>query len=141
MEDLNVVNQTGRLTRDAELKYTSGGIPVCKFAIAVNKRKKIANQWTEYVSFFDCVLWGALGEAINRYMVKGKHIVVEGELHQNRWEQEGQTRSKVEILIKNVHFLPGGKNTQDRQNYDNMSPQAEEQYLQGPLDVEYDVTF
>lgn len=112
MADVNHVTIIGRLTRDAELKYTAGGQAVCKFSIAVNRRKKSGDQWIEEANFFDVVLWGKSGEAVNQYLVKGKQIAVEGELRQDRWEQDGQNRSKVEIMANNVQLLGGG---QDRQ--------------------------
>ncbi len=108
MTDLNRVILIGRLTRDAELKYTTGGQAVCKFALAINRRKKSGDQWVEEVNFFDIVLWGRSGEAINQYLIKGKQIAVEGELRQDRWEQDGQNRSKVEIVANNVQLLGGG---------------------------------
>lgn len=108
MADVNHVVLIGRLTRDAELKYTSGGMAVCKFALAVNKRRKQGEQWVDEANFFDIVLWGRSGETLNQYLVKGKQVAVEGELHQNRWEQEGQSRSKVEIMANNVQLLGGG---------------------------------
>jgi len=105
MADVNHVILIGRLTRDAELKYTSGGMAVCKFAIAVNKRRKQGEQWVEEANFFDIVLWGKSGEGLNQYLVKGKQVAAEGELHQNRWEKDGQTQSKVEIVANNVQLL------------------------------------
>jgi len=108
MADVNHVILIGRCTRDAELKYTSGGMAVCKFAIAVNRRKKNGDQWVDEASFFDVVAWGKIGEALNQYLVKGKQVAVEGELHQNRWEQDGQSRSKVEINADNIQLLGGG---------------------------------
>jgi len=107
MTDTNLVVLIGRLTRDAELKYTQGGMPVCKFSIAVNKSKKNGDTWEDVANFFDIVLWGKQGETLNQYLVKGKQVAVEGELHQNRWEQDGQSRSKVEIMASNVQLLGG----------------------------------
>ena len=107
MADINHVLLIGRLTRDAELKYTSGGMAVCKFALAVNKRRKQGDQWVEECSFFDIVAWGKTGEALNQYLVKGKQVAIEGELHQNRWEQDGQSRSKIEINANNIQLLGG----------------------------------
>lgn len=109
MADVNHVILIGRLTRDAELKYTSGGMAVCKFSIAVNKRRKQGEQWVDEANFFDIVLWGKSGETLNQYLVKGKQVAVEGELHQNRWEQDGQSRSKIEINANNVQLLGGGE--------------------------------
>lgn len=109
MADVNHVIFIGRLTRDAELKYTSGGMAVCKFSIAVGKRKKQGEQWVEETSFFDIVSWGKTGESLNQYLVKGKQVAVEGELHQNRWESEGKNMSKVEINATNIQLLGGGE--------------------------------
>jgi len=118
LSDINRVILVGRLTRDAELKYTGSGVAVCKIGLAVNRRKKSGDSWTEEPSFFDVVLWGRLGEAISQYLVKGKQIAVEGELRQNRWEQDGQPRSKVEVHASNVQLLGGtsggGQNRQSQ---------------------------
>jgi single-strand DNA-binding protein len=111
MVDLNHVVLIGRLTRDSELKYTANGQAVCKFSIACNRRKKSGDQWVDEANFFDIVLWGRQGESLNQYLVKGKMIGVDGELRQDRWEQDGQNRSKVEIVANNVQLLggsPGG---------------------------------
>ncbi|MDR1419190.1 MAG: single-stranded DNA-binding protein [Treponema sp.] len=107
MADLNHVTLIGRLTRDAELKYTSGGQAVCKFSIAVNRRRKNGDQWEDEPNFFDIVLWGRQGESLNQYLVKGKMIGVDGELRQDRWQQDGQNRSKVEIVANNLQLLGG----------------------------------
>jgi single-strand DNA-binding protein len=111
MADLNHVVLIGRLTRDSELKYTAGGQAVCKFSIAVNRRRKNGDQWEDEANFFDIVVWGRQGESLNQYLVKGKMVGVDGELRQDRWQQEGQNRSKVEIVANYLQLLggnPGG---------------------------------
>ena len=105
MASLNCVVLIGRLTRDMELKQISSGTSVGKFSIAVNKKYKKENQTIEEVSFFDCTCWGKIAEALAQYMLKGKLVAVEGELKQNRWEQDGQQRSKVEINVNNIQLL------------------------------------
>lgn len=105
MADVNHVVLVGRLTRDAELKYTSAGGALCRFSVAINRRRKSGDDWVEEVNFFDIVLWGRQGEVISQYLIKGKQVAVEGELRQSRWEQEGQSRSKVEISATNVQLL------------------------------------
>lgn len=107
MADLNRVVLIGRLTRDAELKYTNTGVPLCRFSVANNYRRKVGDEWTEEASFFDAVLMGRRAEAISKYMTKGSQVGIEGELRQNRWEQDGQQRSRVEIFVTNVQFLGG----------------------------------
>ena len=85
MADMNHVILIGRLTRDAELKNTSGGMAVCKFAIAVNRKKKSGEQWVDEASFFDVTCFGKTAGNLNQYLQKGKQVAVEGSLHQDRW--------------------------------------------------------
>ncbi|MGM0431226.1 MAG: single-stranded DNA-binding protein [Spirochaetota bacterium] len=103
--DLNSVVLIGRLTRDCELRYTNSGTAVCRISIAVNRRKRSGDSWEEEANFFDVTLWGKQGEALSNYLEKGKQIAVHGELRQNRWEQDGQKRSRVEIAANNVQLL------------------------------------
>lgn len=150
--DINSVVLVGRLTRDAELKYTSGGSAVCKFSIALNRRKKTGDTWGEEANFFEIVLWGRQGEAIHQYLGKGKQVAVQGELRQNRWEQNGQSRSKVEIHALNVQLLsggpsggptggqPGGSYSAPRGGMDQSGPSGGD-YGGGPEDFEDDIPF
>lgn len=106
--DINVVVLVGRLTRDCELKSTPQGTSVCRFSIAVNRRKRTGDKWEDEVSYFDVVLWGRSAETLNPYLQKGRQVSIEGELRQNRWEQDGKTNSKVEVVANNVQLLGGG---------------------------------
>ncbi|MCL2043029.1 MAG: single-stranded DNA-binding protein [Treponema sp.] len=107
MVDINHVILIGRLTRDAELKSIASGQTVCKFSIAVNRRRKSGDQWEDEPNFFDIVVWGRQGESLHQYLVKGKMVAVDGELRQDRWQQDGQNRSKVEIVAANLQLLGG----------------------------------
>lgn len=109
--DINSVVLIGRLTRDAELKYTNSGTAVTKFSLAVNRRRKSGDQWTDEVSYIDIVLWGKQGEALQQYLLKGKRISVSGELRQNRWDQDGHARSKIEVIASNLQLLGGNNNS------------------------------
>ena len=117
MADINHVVLVGRLTRDAELKYTASGQAVCKFSIAVNRRRKNGDQWEDEANFFDVVLWGRQGESLNQYLQKGKSVGVDGELRQDRWQQDGQNRSKVEIVANNIQLLGGSGGSQGSPSY------------------------
>lgn len=107
MADINHVVLVGRLTRDAELRYASSGTPICKFSLAINRRRKQGDDWVDEANFFDVVVMGRQGEAIHRYLTKGKQVGIQGELRQDRWEQEGQKRSRVEVFANNVQLLGG----------------------------------
>lgn len=107
---INHVVLVGNLVRDGELRYISSGTSVMNFSIAVNRSRKQGDQWVEEAMFFDVELFGRQAEAIQRFMVKGKQVGVQGELRQDRWEQDGQTRSKVRVHAINLQLLggPGG---------------------------------
>jgi len=120
MADINHVVIIGRLTRDAELKYTANGQAVAKFSIAVNRRKRQGDEWVDEANFFDIVLWGKQAESIQPYLVKSKMVGIDGELRQDRWQQDGQNRSKVEIIANYVQMLGGGQ----RSDNSNSAPSA-----------------
>jgi single-strand DNA-binding protein len=105
MSDINVVVLIGRLTRDSELKYTKSGMPLSRFSIAVNRSRKQDDQWVDEASFFEIDYYGKGAESFNKYLTKGKQVCVEGELRQDRWEQDGQPRSKVLVIAGSVQLL------------------------------------
>lgn len=111
-EDINSVTIVGRLTRDAELKYTNSGSAVTRIGLAVNRSRKDGDQWVEEASFFDVTLWGRRGEALNQYLQRGTRIAVNGELRQERWDQDGQTKSRVIINANNIQLLGDNQNNQ-----------------------------
>lgn len=104
---LNRVVLIGRLTRDPELRSTSGGSYLCRFTLASNRaiyQKDGGNK--EEVGFFDCVAWGKLAEVISKYVQKGRRIGIDGSLRFSAWDNaEGKRQSKVEIYIENFQFL------------------------------------
>ena len=109
MADLSIAVLVGRLTRDAELKYTNSGQAVCHFSVATGTRRKKGDQWVDEPSFWDVDLWGKQGESINQYLTKGKLVAVEGTMRQDRWEQDGQSRIKVIVNANTVQLLGGGQ--------------------------------
>jgi single-strand DNA-binding protein len=115
MASFNKVILLGNLTRDPELRYTPQGAAVCEFALALNYvyTNKQTGQKVEEVSFIDLVAWGKTGETIAEYMKKGRQILVEGRLKQDRWEsQDGKKMSKVRVTVESFQFVgsrPGGE--------------------------------
>lgn len=99
----NIVTVVGNLTRDPELRYTSGGRGVASFGLAVNRRYQKANEWVEETSFFDVVAWGNLAENLAASATKGNRVVVMGRLQQRSWDaDDGSTKTKVEIIADDV---------------------------------------
>jgi single-strand DNA-binding protein len=106
----NRIVLVGNLTRDPQLSYTPSNTAVCKFGIATNRRWKDRDgKDREDVCFVDCTIFGRAGETFNQYMRKGRTALVEGRLQLNQWTtQEGDKRSKHEVLVENFTFLDGG---------------------------------
>lgn len=120
MGDLSVAVIVGRLTRDAELKYTSGGTAVCAFSVATNSRVKKGDQWIDEPNYWDVDLFGKKAESLNQYLTKGKLVAVQGDMRQDKWEKDGQTRMKVRINANDVQLLGG---EQSREHSEQRQPE------------------
>jgi single-strand DNA-binding protein len=107
MSSMSIAVLVGRLTRDAELKYTNNGQAICHFSLATGTRRKKGDQWEDEPSFWEIDLWGKQGESLNQYLTKGKLVGVEGAMRQDRWEHEGCTKVKVVIKADSVQLLSG----------------------------------
>lgn len=103
---LNQVFLMGNLTRDPELRQTPTGQNVTSFSLALNRSYKDASgEWQEATDYIDVVCWGPLAERVAQYLSKGRRCLVQGRLQSRSWEQDGQKRSKVEVLASDVTFL------------------------------------
>ena len=95
----NSVTLIGNLTRDPELRFTTGGRGVASFGLAVNRRWQQNGEWQEQVSFFNVVCWGDLGENVATTLNKGSRAIVTGRLEQRSYEtSEGEKRNVFEII-------------------------------------------
>ena len=113
---INKVIVSGNLTRDAELRTTASGNPVCSFGVAVNDRRRNQNgEWEDYANFVDCQLFGRRAEAIAQYLTKGTKVAVEGRLHYSSWEDKngGGRRSKLEVYVDELEFMSGRNSAQN----------------------------
>lgn len=103
---VNQVILMGNLTRDPELRNTPNGQSVCSFSLALNRAyKDQSGEWKEATDYIDVVAWGPLGERVAQYLSKGRRCLVQGRLQSRSWEQDGNKRSKVEVLASDVTFL------------------------------------
>lgn len=118
---INKVMITGNLTRDAEVRTTQGGMSVANVGIAVNDRKRNQNgEWEDIPNFFELTIWGKRAEALQKYLVKGTKVAVEGRLHWSQWEDRngGGKRSKVDINVDEIEFLSGQRQQSQRPAYE-----------------------
>lgn len=107
MLGFNKVILAGNLTKNPELRYTPSGTPVTSFGLAVNRRFRQADDQKEDVCYIDIVVFGKQAEHCGQYLSKGDGAIIDGRLQQRRWETEdGQRRSKHEVVAQTVTFLP-----------------------------------
>jgi len=108
MASLNKVFLMGNLTRDPELRYTPSGTAVATLRMAVNKTyKDKSGQQQKETCFINVVAWGPIAETSNQYLVKGKPVLVEGELVSRSWQgNDGAKRNVIEVRAARVQFMP-----------------------------------
>ena len=103
MASENNVTLVGNLTRDPELRYTTGGRGVASFGLAVNRRYQQNGEWQEDTSFFNVVAWGDLGENAAASLTKGNRLIVTGRLQQRDYEtREGEKRNVIEVIADDL---------------------------------------
>lgn len=112
MADLSIITLLGRLTRDAELKYTNGGMAHCTFSVATNSRVKRGSEWKDEPSYWTVDLWGKQGESLINYLTKGKQVAVTGQVRIEKWEHEGKSYQAVKVTADNV-VLVGSRESQN----------------------------
>lgn len=102
--NFNKVILGGRLTSDVELKQTQGGISVCSFSIAVNRKTgKVEETKTDFIN---CTAWRATAEFIHRFFGRGSSICVVGTIQTRNWEdQNGQKRYATEVVVDEAMFV------------------------------------
>ena len=117
MADINRVTMIGRLTKDAEVTYTPGGMAIASLSLAINRSAKGQDgQWYDEANYFDVKVFGKQADNLKPYLTKGKQIGVDGYLKQERWEKDGQKKSRVIINANDIQLLGGKDKGQSQDN-------------------------
>lgn len=111
---MNSVQLIGRLTREVDLKFTSSGIAVGTFTLAVNRN--FTNQQGEReADFINCVIWRKSAENFANFTRKGSQVGVEGRIQTRNYEnQQGQRVYVTEIVVDQFHLLEPKSVTEQR---------------------------
>ena len=106
----NQVTLVGNLTRDIELRRTTGGTAVTDIALAINDRVKRDGDWVEQTTYVDITLWGRTAEVADEYLGKGSSALISGRLQMDKWEdrETGKERQKLKVVADRLQLL-GGK--------------------------------
>lgn len=129
---MNTVQLIGRLTRDIELKFTSSGLAVGSFNLAVNRN--FTNQQGEReADFINCVVWRKTAENLANFTRKGSQVGIEGRIQTRNYEN--QQRQKVyvtEVVVDQFHLLDKKPDDADNsQNQGNNNGFSGQNYNQG----------
>ncbi|MBP2024846.1 single-stranded DNA-binding protein [Peptoniphilus stercorisuis] len=141
---MNNVCLVGRLTRDPELRYTTSGMAVVRFTLAVDRRMskekrmeaEAKNQPT--ADFISCTAWNKTAELIANYVQKGSRLGVEGRIQTGSYEKDGQRVYTTDVIVNSMEFLDpasqsgGMRQNQGGQNFGNQS---------GPVNSAYNNNF
>ena len=105
---MNSVNLVGRLCADPELRFSTSGVAVCKFTLAVDRPYSKEKQ----ADFLPCICFKAQAENVANYLVKGSQAGVTGSIQTSTWEKDGVKHYKTEVLADRVEFI-GSKPKQE----------------------------
>ncbi|WP_099974109.1 single-stranded DNA-binding protein [Lactobacillus terrae] len=133
---INRVVLVGRLTRDPELRYTSGGSAVASFTVAVNRQ--FTNQQGEReADFINCVIWRKAAENFSNFTNKGSLVGIEGRLQTRSYEnQQGNRVYVTEVVVDSFSLLESRSESERRSssNTNNSAPSNQQSSSFAPQD-------
>jgi single-strand DNA-binding protein len=105
MSNYNKVILVGRLTKEPELKATSGP-NLCNLSLAINRTWLSNGEKKEETTFVDVTAWGKTAENAHKYLARGSQCLIEGRLTLNRWDgADGKQHSRLTVTAEAVQFL------------------------------------
>ncbi len=108
MPSFNKVILMGNLTRDPDVRTVgANAVKVCRFALALNERRRDRNgNLVDSSTFVEVDAWEKLAELCGQYLRKGRTVLVEGRLQMDNWERDGQKIQRLKVRAATVKFMP-----------------------------------
>ena len=121
---MNAVILIGRLTRDPEVRYTSGTqMAVCTFTVAIDRPVKKDSE--KQADFPRVICFGKQAENCERFLAKGRLVGVQGRLQTGSYtNKDGATVYTTDVVADRVEFLEWGDRQGTRQEYDEPIPEG-----------------
>ena len=114
---MNKVMLIGRLTKDAELRYTQSGTAVASFTVAVDRQYKKGEE--RQADFINCIAWQKTAEFVSQYFKKGSKIALEGRLQVRSYDaQDGHKRWATEVVVEQVEFVDSKAKNENTDSYE-----------------------
>lgn len=108
---MNTIAISGRLTRDPECTTIQSGNKYAKFSLAVDRVYQ-----KDKTDFIDVIAWDKTADLVERYLVKGRQVIVQGSLQIDTYERDGVKRTKAVVRADRVEFIGSNPNTAQNQN-------------------------
>ncbi|MBR3312827.1 MAG: single-stranded DNA-binding protein [Atopobiaceae bacterium] len=123
---INRVMLSGFIGREPEYRQTASGLPILSFSLAVNERRKNnqTGNYDDYTNWVDVTAMGNRCNFLSQNLHKGMKVSLEGRLRYSKWERDGQTRSKLEVIADEIEFMSQRQQGQ---------PQSQGQYVQAEV--------
>lgn len=134
---MNILHIAGRIGKDAEIRFTQGGDPVCSFDVAVDSRVK-GEKVTTWVR---CTIWGERAEKLGPYLTKGTAIAVAGEAKATAYtpRDSDKPRGVLEIRVDRVTLLGGGGEQQQERPQQAQKDRSQPPRQESPADFDDDL--
>lgn len=121
---MNRVILLGNLGADPEVRYTQNGMAVANFSLAV--KRNFAKEGEPDTDWFKCVCFGKRAEFVQKYLVKGSKIALEGSVQNDNYEKDGVKHYGTKVICDNIEFADSKKSQED--NYQPQNSQSEEDW-------------
>ena len=119
---MNQFNGIGRLTRDADVRYSSDGKAVARFTLAIDR-----DYDREKADFPNCVAFDKKAELIEKYTRKGSRIRITGRIQTGSYEKDGKKVFTTDIVVNELEFLDSKKDEQNNDGFNAVEGATEEQ--------------
>ena len=115
-KDLNICTFVGRLTKDAQSRYSQSGTAIASFTIAVNNIvSDNVGGYREEPNFLDMFILGKRAESLYKYLLKGQQVAVQTEARQNSYKRkDGTTVSAIEFMVLDIQLVGPSKAQQEQ---------------------------
>jgi single-strand DNA-binding protein len=110
----NDVRLIGNLGRDPEIRVNEDGRKVASLSVATNRRwKDSEGEWHQATDWVPVVIFGPLAELAEEQLGKGSHVYVHGRIRTSRWEKDGESFLKTDVVATKILDLGSGKEQAD----------------------------
>lgn len=121
------------IVRACKIKYTTSGVAIGNFSIAVNDSFKKDGQWVDEASFFECIAYGKTAETLKNYVVSGQRMFFVLRPKQERWtDKEGNKHSRIVFVVENFSFGEKPRGSQNGTVQQNVPPANNQQCYNEP---------